>query len=411
NEQTVVTLDTDRFGEHIPVLNAVVDSKLSSYDILTLSIPADHEKTALIEEDMTILFEDVLGWREYIISEVTDEDDGTSVRTIEAELSSVELLDEVLLEDVPNTMRYPEDALYRILRGTRWEVGLVDNGVYSQAFRESVEYLSVLEAIDVLSSIYSCEVQFSYEVGDKDVTIRKVNLYVKQGRNLGKRFEIGKDVESISRTVDTSGIKTAIIPYTPIITEEESEFEGERITLQDVKWSVANGDPVDKPLGQAYLEHPDAKQAYGRLDADGKRRNRYISMELDVESGSELIRMAWVQLGRYVRPKVTYDARVVDLWALSGDDGLEHERVALGDEVVIIDDYFAKPIEAQSRVVELTRDLLDPTNNEITLGDSKTYFKAKENEDRVDEISRQIDAGLRNVIAQLRSADGKTSNF
>src|SRR5699024_10144070 len=231
------------------------------------------------------------------------------------------------------------------------------------------------------------------------------------GRNLGKRFEIGKDVESISRTVDTSGIKTAIIPYTPIITEEESEFEGERITLQDVKWSVANGDPVDKPLGQAYLEHPDAKQAYGRLDADGKRRNRYISMELDVESGSELIRMAWVQLGRYVRPKVTYDARVVDLWALSGDEGLEHERVALGDEVVVIDDYFAKPIEAQSRVVELTRDLLDPTNNEITLGDSKTYFKAKENEDRVDEIGRQIDAGLRNVIAQLRSADGKTSNF
>src|SRR5699024_12279180 len=109
---------------------------------------------------------------------------------------------------------------------------------------------------------------FSYEVGDKDVTIRKVNLYVKQGRNLGKRFEIGKDVESISRTVDTSGIKTAIIPYTPIITEEESEFEGERITLQDVEWSVANGDPVDKPLGQAYLEHPDAKRAYGRLDAD-----------------------------------------------------------------------------------------------------------------------------------------------
>ena len=412
--ETVTTLDTSPVGTHIPVLSAVIDSKLSSYDLMTLEMPADVADVEKIEEEQTIIFEDVIGWREYIIKEVEDVDSDSAVRSVFAELSSVELLDEVLDRelgsDVTNS-RDPEVILADVLKDTRWEVGHVDSSIYSQAFNDGVQYKTVLEVIDLISSKFSAEVQFSYAVDYDGITRRYVNLYKQFGRNIGKRFEVGKDVTEISRTVDTTDIKTAIIPYTPLKEETDGEEAvEERLTIESVEWLKSNGDPTDKPLGQNYLEDPEAKQAFGRFH-NGDYRNRFLSIEMDVETEEELIRMAWVQLGRYTKPKVTYEMKAVDLWALTGDRDLEHERVALGDSVVVIDDNFAKPITVETRVVELKRDLLDPANNELVLGESRTYFKARETEDRVEELSDRLISSRVELVNRIRGAGGNDNYY
>ena len=41
---------------------------------------------------------------------------------------------------------------------------------------------------------------------------------------------------------------------------------GRRITFADVEWSKANGDPLDKPKGQEWLEDPDATKQLGFSD-------------------------------------------------------------------------------------------------------------------------------------------------
>lgn len=411
---TVTSLGTGEVPSEIPVLGATVENKISSYDLLTLEMPADSEKAALIEEEMTVLFEDVAGNREYIINEIEDEDSSETTRKVTAELSSIELLDEIVDIELSGS-RSAEQNLRELLEGTRWQVGSVDSAIYNQAFNENVQFKSVLDAIDLLSSKYGCEVQFSYSVSGSLVTSRYVNLYRQFGLNLGKRFEVGKDVETITRTIDTTNIKTAIYPY---MWEREENEDGEEVetdtllTIENVEWSIENRDPVDKPLGQRYIHSPLALEEYGRTDDNGNKRNRFLSMEFQDETEESMLSMAWVQLGRYTVPKVTYEANVVDLFALTGDSALEHERVALGDTAVIIDDYFSRPIEISTRIVELQRDLLDPQNNEVVLGESKQYFNTRSNTQEVEDIQntlRRVSTEVRRGIEQIDGAGGNNN--
>lgn len=407
HNEIVTTLDTDTTGDHVPVLSAEVEGKLNSYDILTITIPADRDGVEVIEEDFTLIFEDITGWREYVIIEVEDADADTSLRTITCELSSTELLDEVVEANVPAELTDPAYTLYEVLRGTRWEVGIVDTSIYSQSFTDEIKYKPVLEAIDSLSRNYNCEVHFTYDIQNSKIARRFVNLYKRFGRQVGKRFEVGKDVTSVTRTVDTSTIKTAIIPYSTPATDEEGN-EGDRLDITNVEWVKANGDPTDKPLGQNYIVDPEALAKYGRRDGD-TIRNRFIAMEMDTASTSTLISMGWVQLGRYTKPKVTYELDVIDLWALTGDDDLKHENVYLGDTVIIIDDNFANPLTVTTRVVELNRDLLDAANNKVVLGESKTYFKARETEDQIEEVSNKVDKTASDLSAQIKDITDGTN--
>lgn len=407
HNKVVATLDTGTHGEDIPVLLAEVDGKVNSYDILTLQIPADKDGVEVIEEDFTIIFEDITGWREYIIVEVEDEDSTDATRTILCELSSTELLDDVVDRDIPSAITNPSQVLFEVLRGTRWEVGIVDSSIYSQSFSESSLYKPVLEVVDLMTRNYNCEVHYSYDIDDNKITRRFVNLYRQFGREVGKRFEVGKDITSVKRTVDTSTIKTAIIPYSTPVTDDDG-VEGDRLDITNLEWSKENGDPANKPLGQNYIVDPVALEEYGRRDGT-EIRNRFLSIEMDVDNVNTLISMGWVQLGRYTKPKMTYEMNVIDLWSLSGDEDLKHENVYLGDSVTIIDDNFAKPLTVITRVVELTRDLLDPTNNKVVLGESKTYFRTMETEDMVEALAKKVDNNSSDLATRIRDISDGTN--
>ncbi len=413
NNELVTILSSDSSGSHTPILSAVIEEKLSSYDQLFISIPSDleAEEAEYIKEDYSIVFEDTKGWREYIINVTEDEDAGDPTKHIEADLSSIELSDEIIEEDLSGTTISPENLLASMLEGTRWQVGQVDSSIYTQRFPDNTEYVNVLEALDLLSSNYSCEVQFSYSVSGNKITGRYVNLYRTFGRNEGKRFEIGKDVAEIKRTVDTSDIKTAIIPVgrdpeevteTDEETGEETTYTPERLDIRAIEWSREAGDPIDKPLGQNWLGNPSALENFGKLDESGNRRHRKLVQEIDVETDSQLISLAWVQLNRYTNPKVTYEAKVHDIYILSGkSEEFKHEHVFLGDTVAIFDKYFKIPIQIQNRIVEMKRDLLNPIANELVLGDSKTLFTNSETLDRVEELEKSVSEQIRNVRSSI----------
>lgn len=401
NEEVTATLSTDSTGEHTPVYSAIVDEKLGSYDTLELSIPSGVEHNLDIKEEYYIVFEDIKGFREYIINEVIDEDDGEINKTITAELSSIELLDEVIQTNL--TGNNPTLILTSMLKNTRWTIGNVDPSIYNSAFSEETEMVSVLEGIDLLSSSFNAEVSFSYAVAGNKITKRFVNLHKQMGANNGKRFEIDKDVTSIKRTIDTSSIKTAIIPF-----GAEPEEGKARLNIKDLVWSKAAGNPVDKPKGQEWIGDPSALAQWGKNNADGSRRHRFLAQEINVKTAAELATMAWVQLGQYTKPKTTYEAVAMDLYTLTSDEDLKHEYVNLGDTVVITDFYFAHPLVVQTRVSELKRDLLEPLNNDLVFGDSLELFSTSKQADRLETIKKE----LSNRIELVRqSADGKSDTY
>ncbi|MGB3160396.1 MAG: phage tail spike protein, partial [Carnobacterium sp.] len=403
NEEITATLSTDSKGKHTPIYSAIVDEKLKSYDILELSIPANIENKQDIKEEYSIVFKDVKGWREYILSEIVDEDDGDITRTIQAELSSVELLDEIIQNNLAKSSTDATILLTSMLKGTRWTVGQVDPSIYNQSFSEDTTMLSVLESIDLLANSFSAEVSFNYVVAGNKITKRQVNLIKQVGADNGKRFEVDKDVISISRTIDSTALKTAIIPF-----GKEPEEGKKRLDITNLVWSKSKGDPADKPKGQTWIGNPDALVKWGKLNENGSRRHRFIAQEIDVETEAQLASMAWLQLGRYVNPKCTYEVKALDLYTLTGDEDLRHEYAQLGDRIIVTDYYFAEPLVVEARVIELKRDLIDPLNNDLVFGDSKQAFSAGAVTDSIQEVKKQIAEKIESVRV---SADGKTNTY
>lgn len=403
NEELKTVLNTDELGDNTAVLTANVSEKLDSYDILTLEIPADDENIQYLKEDNTIVYEDLKGWREYIITEVEDVDSDSITRTVTAELSSVELLDEIVIPELKGTSNNPTTILTQTLKNTRWVVGSVDNSIYNSSFGAETAYKTVLEVLDMISSEFSCEVQFSYVVDRGKVVRRQVNLYKKFGEDKGKRFEIDKDVTSIKRIIDTTSLKTAIIPV------GKMEGQDELVDITDLVWSKSKGDPVDKPKGQNWIGNPDALAQWGRLNPNGTRRHRFTTVEMEVESIQQLASMAWVQLGGYINPKVTYEAEVKDLFVLNSEsEDFAHEKVNLGDTVVVIDNYFKVPIIVQSRIVEVERNLLDPLDKKVVFGESLEQFSIGSVADSVDSIKDKV---AKEIAVVQRTADGKNTIY
>lgn len=407
NEHIVTTLSSGSFqAESAPVLSASLQEVLNDKHVLTFETTAAGIEAQNILEEYYVIAKVNGQYREFVIKEITDSDDTDLLKNVKAMLSSVELNDELITTEIKGAAD-AQTALAAIVKGTRWSVGYVDPSIYNNQFTEKVQFQSVLEAIYTLSNFYNCDVHFSYVVNDLKVTARKVNLYRQLGTEAGKRFEIDKDITSIERTVDTTAIKTAIYPVR--ITEEDGKQT--ITTVADVVWSKAAGNPADKPKGQPWVGDPAALKNWGRVNSDGTLRHRFKLYEYNEDVSPEtMLQMAWVSLGQYTQPKVTYEAKVVDLYQLTGTEEYKHETVSLGDTCVVIDRYFSIPIETVDRVIEINRDLLEAENTVVTLGTKKDSYTSNRESD-MDYAYHQSQSAKDLAESAATSANGKNTNY
>lgn len=403
----VSTLSTESTtSEAAPLFKAELTEVLNGIHTLVFETSADSELTSEIKEEYTVIFKDEQGHKEFLIKEVVDNDsDYLPIKTVSCQFSPVELKDELLL----NNYTYDNASLLLnyMLKGTRWQLGTVDSAIYNRNFNEETENESVWTGINAVAKVFEADLYFHVSVSEKKVVQRYVSLYKQLGSNSGKRFEIDKDITEIKRTVDTTDIKTAIYPLGKETEDENGNKR--RIDISSVSWSVSKGDPVDKPAGQMFISDNEAKLQWGRRNLDGTIRDRFIFMEMDFDSPEALASMAWVQLGRYRKPKVTYEAKVIDLYRLTQDEELKHEKVFLGDTVSVIDRNFSNTIEITERVVQLKTDLLLPENTSVVIGNSKSSYSSDIN--RVDDIAKQLSSVESSVNSVITSANGKNKTY
>ena len=185
-----------------------------------------------------------------------------------------------------------------ILKDTRWHVGEIPDT--SEAFI-SFYYLSVLDCLKKIVQTFDFEIGFDVLINDDEnqITDRRVNFYIKQGEQTGKRFEYGSNLLSIKQEQDTQNIYTALVGRGKGVQVSGGDDDntpdgyGRRITFADVEWSKANGDPLDKPKGQEWLEDPDATKQLGF--SDGHMR---IGLEVfeDVDDPKALLQKTYEAL-------------------------------------------------------------------------------------------------------------------
>lgn len=285
-----------------------------------------------------------------------------------------------------------------ILKDTRWHVGEIPDT--SETFI-SFYYLSVLDCLKKIVQTFDFEIGFDVLINDDEnqITDRRVNFYIKQGEQTGKRFEYGSNLLSVKQEQDTQNIYTALVGRGKGVQVSGGDDDntpdgyGRRITFADVEWSKANGDPLDKPKGQEWLEDPDATKQLGF--SDGHMR---IGLEVfeDVDDPKALLQKTYEALKTAERPQVQFSASVINTGELH-----------LGDRVGITRNDIG--IAYETRVFKVQHNLLDETQNKIDLGDN--LEQTNNLSYQVSALQSEVTNNTEGIITVTQSANGKNKVY
>ncbi|MCK1982237.1 MULTISPECIES: phage tail spike protein [Peribacillus] len=394
-----------------PFWDAPFGERINQGSTFEFTTTADHEDARSIVAQNQVAFKDKDGaFRLFVISEPEKINDssGPTIRAVCA-AAMLELNDEII-KDVRPYNTTLKDSVTRALSGTRWKVGeIAELGLNSTNFY----YINVTEAITQVINTWGGELRDRVEIKDNKITGRFIDILPRRGVDTGKRWEIDKDILKITNRTQ-SYPKTALwgrgssVPVTDDDNSEVEEFT-RKITFADVVWSVANGDPVNKPAGQEWVGDPTALELYGRKNDDGSLRHRNgVYESSDQEDPKLLLKETWEALQEQKKPIENYE---MDVFLLQDLTGYDHEKVRLGDTTFAIDRSFSKPIEVEERIISFEYDISDPDNSGVVeLGN---FIDLYSDDDRLDQIEAKLNdnTGIWNNGGNKPITDGKIENI
>ncbi|QFG05696.1 minor tail protein [Bacillus phage 035JT001] len=293
-------------------------------------------------------------------------------------------------------------AIIAALEKERWEVGIVE--VKSRRKR-SVKDMQPLEALRYIQKEWGGELRFRVTMSGSGFDKFYVDLLEQRGSFNGVRFEFGHNLSNFSHELQMDGIVTAMYGRgkaqgtttttdttdTPTDgtdvtqTETETEVDDKPLTFANIEWSVANGDPVDKPLGQDWVGDEEARLIFGRPDGKGGKKHIFGVWESQAETELGLLQETWLKVRENRDPLLNIEADVISLSELSPD--FEYERTLLGDEVFVIVENNGQDIAVRARILKVERDRKNGENTKYEIGN---YIPVSMSQ-RFEEVKRETD--------------------
>ena len=241
------------------------------------------------------------------------------------------IVESVYLQDAT-----PSIALANALVKTDYEVGIVE--VTGSEMLKLVD-LTVYEVLYSLSELYGGELDFRIEFDEKGQRISRklVDFKNRLGSVTNLRFTFDLNVDNVVRTEISENHFNVL--YGRGKTSADEEGNETTLTFEDVV-------DDDKPLGQGYVEDLESIAKYGRLE--GIYKNGHF------ESADSLLKRTREILQQVKDPVYNYEVTVNDL---SDDERFEHFKVAIGDDIIILDE--ERGLQLNQRVVGISETLKD----------------------------------------------------
>ncbi|MFL1677659.1 phage tail spike protein [Paenibacillus dendritiformis] len=300
--------------------------------------------------------------------------DGKYIRRVYAENAAVgDLYSEVVRGSNLGVVGV-EQAAKHILQGTGWKVGRVEYaGLESFDFRD---YPTVLAALYTIRDRFGLELEFTVHFNGVKVQEQFVHFVKKRGQVTHKRFTYGKDLTDVVREEDRSDLVTALIGV------GKAQEDGSRLTFTDHEaWQ--NG--YFKPKGQEWVGDEAALQMFGNNGKHIFGRAEFSN----IDNVYDLLDKTTLMLKRVSKPLVNYKINVILLERLTG---YEHEKVRLGDTIIVKDTTFEPALIVEARVIELVRSYTDPTQDAVTLGEFVPIFV--DSNAQIEAIQKQINDNI-----------------
>lgn len=192
-----------------------------------------------------------------------------------------------------------------------WRVGYVKPNL--SAVTDTFYYLSVKDCLKQLQA-HNCEIIFKCKIENQRITDKWIEIYDQIGTASNKRFTYGGSALSIVREQDRSQLYTSLIGRGK--GEETGNGYGRRIEFSDVEWKKSQGDPIDKPKGQNYVELPDMTNLYGIPLKNGQMRKREgVAVFEEIDNKEKLLENTYNSLVEISRPLVQFKTTI-----FSGDE-------------------------------------------------------------------------------------------
>lgn len=299
-------------------------------------------------------------------------------------------------------------VINELLHGTNWQARFVaDTTNHSTNFY----YTSVFDALKKLCKVWGLEMQFFIEMNSNGIGARYIDFKKKIGEAVGKRVVYGHNALEILKEVERTNIFTALIGRgkgEQVSSAEESgkggDGYGRKITFEDVVWSKAKGDPLDKPKGQKYLEIPEMTRTYGIKNSDGTMRPKIGFTDFNEEEDpNELIKLTYRTLINSARPQLALKTSSVYL-----------RGVKIGDTIRVV--RHDKKLDYDTRIFEITFNRLNDQSSDIKLGDqigesSSSKVQAVADKAVEEFINNEFNSFVESLPDFIRTADGFNSNW
>ena len=298
------------------------------------------------------------------------------------------------VKDFRPTNRELVGVLTTILDGSRWQLGIVN---IQRRYTGNFYYVTRKEALSKLIEATQIEIKPRLEFNRGKITGRYLDVFTRLGARNGKVFVHGRDLLTVSEKKSQGAIYTAVVGRGKG-EETGTGGYGRRITFKDVEWRKSSGNPVDKPVGQEYVEIPAMTKLYG-FEKGTKPRIKIVEFQ-DETDKEKLLRLSYEWLEKNSRMQVEYSAKVLNVGNLE-----------LGDTVGIFNPKLG--IKYETRVFKVKRNLVDNKLTEFGIGDkvttspfSRTIELAKEMKNFQDDTVYWLDKIRERLSDKLINEDG-----
>lgn len=279
------------------------------------------DKSELMNDTLSVTVLDDKKIRDAAFMAVRENDDSFSMYKITADSDprgrlsftgvnfAVDELHSFIVLDMRPSNRSIKQVAEQILGYTNaeWRVGYVDPTL--PAISGTFYYLSVKDALKQLQT-FGCEIVFKCKIDGNKITDKWIEIYKQIGIYSNKRFVYGSNALEVVRQRDRSQLYTSIIGRGK--GEEVGDGYGRRIEFTDIEWKKSNGNPLDKPKGQNWLEYPEMTALYGIPMKNGSKRKRETVLILeDIEDPRELLQATYENLVEYSRPLIQFKTSVL----------------------------------------------------------------------------------------------------
>ena len=309
-----------------------------------------------------------------------DDHNGTAIVTA-TDAARAELQDTVTL-NVELESATAIEAARQILAGRGWRI----EGGGGRSEKVATGYTSAWAALSDLESTHEVRVLPGYAISGGVVMGRRLVVAERTSTFRGRIFEARLDATDIAITHSERPITRAY----GVGAATGMQDVPTRMTIADAAWSRANGDPADKPAGQAYIDNPDAPS--------GALVREMMVLDENETDAVKLLEKTWEKLKVRQTAHVSGTATVADV---EMQPGMEYKAVRLYDRVAVIARSGEK---VMATVLEIKRDYVRPHLTKITIGEEdfqpRTLSKAVAALARSEIASRGRSAGANNKIIQ-----------